>query len=33
MAAAEAPSGAKANAKSGLPLALMPAVQAEKRNP
>ena len=33
MAAAEAPSGARANAKSGLPLALMPAVQAEKRNP
>ena len=33
MAAAAAPSGAKANARSGLPLALMPAVVAEKRKP
>ena len=33
MAAAEAPSGIRARAKSGLPLALMPAAQAEKRNP
>src|SRR5215472_7055549 len=33
MAAAEAPSGARARARSGLPLALIPAAHAENRNP
>src|SRR5690348_1690658 len=33
MAAAEAPSGAMASARSGLPLAFIPAVQDEKKKP
>src|SRR5579864_1842311 len=33
MAAAEAPSGISARARSGLPLALIPAVRAENENP
>src|SRR5262249_40213394 len=33
IAAAEAPFEARANARSGLPLALMPAAHAENRNP